>query len=286
MQKIRAQLHWWIFGIFAAATLFIWYSVAAEDRGGLLTVAFMDVGQGDAIYIESPTGTQVVVDGGPDRSVVLELGKMMPFYDRTIDVLVVTNPDKDHFAGFLDVLRSYKVSAVIEPGTTGAAAEYRALEQLIEEKKVQKILARRGQVVQLGGGAFLEILFPDRDVSGLNPNEGSIVTKLVYGATSFLLTGDTTSAVEGYLTHLDGAHLDVDVLKTGHHGSYTSTSDALLGFASPAFAVISAGMDNRYGHPHKEVLDRLDRFEVPVLGTYDRGTIIFTSDGETIRLKK
>ncbi len=286
MQKIRAQLHWWIFGIFAAATFFIWYSVAAEDRGGLLTVAFMNVGQGDAVYIESPTGTQVVVDGGPDRSVVRELGKMMPFYDRTIDVLVVTNPDKDHFAGFLDVLRSYKVGAVIEPGTTGAASEYRALEQLIEEKKVQKILARRGQVIQLGDGAFLEILFPDRDVSGLNPNEGSIIAKLVYGETSFLLTGDTTSSVEGYLARLDGAHLDVDVLKAGHHGSDTSTSDALLGFASPAFAVISAGMDNRYGHPHKEVLDRLARFEVSVLGTYDRGTIIFTSDGETISIKK
>jgi len=263
-----------------------WYAVFSEDRDGKLIVAFLDVGQGDAIFIESPTGTQMLIDGGPDKSVLRQLGKIMPFYDRTIDMLMTTNPDKDHFAGFLDVLRSYKVGAVMEPGTVGAAAEYAALEKLIEERGVKKLLARRGQKIQLGGGAILEIFFPDRDVSGLNTNEGSVVAKLSYGATSFLLTGDTTRAVEGYLAQLDGARLDVDVLKVGHHGSDTSTSDSLLGFVSPAFAVISAGKDNRYGHPNKEVLARLARFEVPMLGTYARGAIVFVSDGETVRLRK
>ena len=286
MQKLREHLHWWILCALCAGTVLAWYSVFAEDRGGKLTVAFLDVGQGDAIFIESPTGTQILIDGGPEKSVLRQLGKVMPFYDRTIDVLMITNPDKDHFAGFLDVLNSYKVGAMMEPGTLGAAAEYAALEKLIEEKGAKKLLARRGQKIQLGGGATLEILFPDRDVSGLNPNEGSIVAKLSYGSTSFLLTGDTTSAVEEYLSQLDGARLDVDVLKTGHHGSDTSTSDSLLGFASPAFAVISAGRDNRYGHPHKEVLDRLARFEVPVFGTYALGTVVFVSDGETVQLRK
>ena len=314
MENIRKNLHWYILGALLTATIFIWYAVAAEDRGGKLTVAFLDVGQGDAIFIESPTGTQILVDGGPSGVVLRELGKVMPFYDHTIDMLVVTNPDVDHFAGFLDVLRAYKVSAVVEPGTVGASAEYRAFEGMIEkessqpplnlpleqplsrqfplrkggkggeEEKPERILARRGQTIDIGGGAYIEILFPDRDVSGLNPNEGSIVGKLVYGNTSFLLTGDTTEAVEEYLAHLDGKQLNVDVLKVGHHGSKTSTGAAILGFASPAIAVISASKDNKYGHPHQEVLERLKQFEIETLGTYERGTIVMESDGETVRL--
>ena len=286
MENIRKNLHWYILGALLTATIFIWYAVAAEDRGGKLTVAFLDVGQGDAIFIESPTGTQILVDGGPSGVVLRELGKVMPFYDHTIDMLVVTNPDVDHFAGFLDVLRAYKVSAVVEPGTVGASAEYKTFSEEIAREEAATFLARRGQRIELGGGAFFEVFFPDRDVSGLNPNEGSIVGKLVYGNTSFLLTGDTTEAVEEYLAHLDGKQLNVDVLKVGHHGSKTSTGEAILGFASPAMAVISAGKDNRYGHPHQEVLERLKQFEIETLGTYERGTIVMESDGETVRLKK
>lgn len=285
MQKLRQNLHWWILGLLAAVAVLIWYAVAAEDRSGFLTVAFLDVGQGDAIFIESPTGTQILIDGGPDKSVLRELGKVMPFYDRTIDMLIVSNSDRDHFAGFLDVLRSYKVAAVMEPGTAGASAEYKIFGEEVAREQATTLLARRGQKVDLGGGAAVEILFPDRDVEGVDTNDGSIVAKLTYGATSFLLTGDTTSAVEEYLAQLDGKRLDTDVLKVGHHGSKTSTSEALLGFASPAIAVISAGRENRYGHPHKEVLERLARFEVETLGTYERGTIVFLSNGETVRVK-
>ena len=285
MENIRKNLHWYILGALLTATIFIWYAVAAEDRGGKLTVAFLDVGQGDAIFIESPTGTQILVDGGPSGVVLRELGKVMPFYDHTIDMLVVTNPDTDHFAGFLDVLRAYKVSAVVEPGTVGASAEYKTFSEEIAREEAATFLARRGQRIELGGGAFFEVFFPDRDVSGLNPNEGSIVGKLVYGNTSFLLTGDTTEAVEEYLAHLDGKQLNVDVLKVGHHGSKTSTGAAILGFASPAIAVISASKDNKYGHPHQEVLERLKQFEIETLGTYERGTIVMESDGEIIRVK-
>lgn len=286
MQKVRVQAHWWILGVLCAVVVLIWYAVAAEDRAGKLTVAFLDVGQGDAIFIESPTGTQVLIDGGPDRSVLRQLGSMMPFYDRTIDMLIVSNPDKDHFAGFLDVLRSYKVAAVMEPGTIGASAEYQVFGDEVVREQARTLLARRGQVIDLGGGATLEILFPDRDIAGVDTNTGSVVAKLTYGNTSFLLTGDTTSSVEEYVAQLDGKQLDVDVLKVGHHGSRTSTSDALVGLASPAYAVISAGKNNRYGHPHQEVLDRLARFGVETLRTDLRGTIVFTSDGETVRLLK
>lgn len=285
MQKLREQLHWYLFGVLLAATIFIWYAAVNEDRSGLLLVAFLDAGQGDAIFIESPSGNQVLVDGGPDRSILRQLSKVMPFYDRSIDMLIVSNPDKDHFAGFLDILRSFKIGAVVEPGTVGASAEYKTFEKLIEEKPAPRFLARRGQVIDLGGGAFLEILFPDRDVSGVDVNNGSIVAKLSYGATSFLLTGDAPQNIEEYIARLDGKRLDVDVLKVGHHGSRTSTSETLLGFASPTYAVISAGKENKYGHPHQEVLDRLKQFEAKTLGTYEVGRIVMESDGETILVK-
>lgn len=286
MQKVRENLHWYVLGFLFVATLLVWYAVVSEDRSGKLTVAFLDIGQGDAIFIESPTGTQMMIDGGPGAIVLRELGKVMPFYDRSIDMLMVSNPDKDHMAGFLDILDAYNVASVIEPGTVGASAEYKTLEAKIEREKAIKITALRGQKIDLGGGAYFEVLFPDRDVSGLDTNDGSLIGKLVYGTTSFLFPGDAPSAIEEYIAYVDKENLDVDVLKVGHHGSKTSTSEALLGFASPAIAVISAGKDNTYGHPHREVTERLSRFEVETLGTYEHGTIVLESDGETVRIKK
>ncbi len=278
-------MRWHLLGLLFVATGLIWYATISEDRSGTLTVAFLDIGQGDAIFIESPTGTQMMIDGGPGAVVLRELGKVMPFYDRSIDLLLVSNPDKDHLSGFLNVLRSFTVRAVVLPGTVGASAEYRAFEVAVKEEGATKVMARRGQRLHLGGGAYFDILFPDRDVSDLNTNDGSIVGKLVYGNTSFLFPGDAPSAIEEYVSYIDKERLDVDVLKIGHHGSKTSTSEALLGFASPTMAVISAGKENRYGHPHQEILERLKQFEVETLGTYERGRVIVVSDGETVRVK-
>ncbi len=286
MQKFQEHLHWYILGLLFVAMLFIWYAVAAEDRGGLLTVAMLDIGQGDGIFIESPTGNQIMIDGGSPGSVLRPLGKVMPFYDRTIDMLMVTNPDKDHFGGFLDILRAYKVGVVIEPGTAGASAEYPALESLIKENGAPRILAARGQKIVLGGGAVLEILFPDRDPSGMTTNEGSIVGRLVYGDTSIMFTGDAPQNIEHYLVSLDGKNLKSDVLKVGHHGSRTSTSAELVGVVAPSMAIISDGKNNKYGHPHKETLDTLAQFQVSIHRTDLEGTIVLQSDGETIQIKK
>lgn len=285
MHKLRENLHWWIFGLLAAATLLIWYTVAAEDRGGKLTVTFLDIGQGDGIFIESPTGNQMMIDGGPGAIVLRELGKVMPFYDRTIDMLMVSNPDKDHMGGFLDVFRSYHVASVMEPGTVGASAEAKALEEEIGAHHTPHLLARRGQVIDLGGGAHFDVFFPDRDVSGMTTNAGSIMGRLVYGNTSIMFTGDAPQAIEHYLDSLDGRKLRSDVLKVGHHGSRTSTSPEFVGYVSPAYAVISDGVGNKYGHPHQETLDTLNQFGVKVLRTDLQGRIVMTSDGETVQIK-
>lgn len=268
---------------FLLANVFIWHTVAMEDRQGILKVSFLDVGQGDAIFIEAPNGNQVLIDGGSNRKVLKELGKVMPFYDRTIDAVIATHPDKDHIGGLIEVLKNYHADFVMEPGVSSDTGTYQELEKTITDKKLPRILARRGMSLNLGEGARLNILFPDRDTDGWETNTASIVAKLVYGNNSFLLTGDSSIAIEKYLSMIDGKNLQSDVLKAGHHGSRTSTSKSFASLVSPEYAVIFAGKDNRYGHPHKEVLDILEKIKATILKTYEQGTISFSSDGERVR---
>ncbi|MFA5933896.1 MAG: MBL fold metallo-hydrolase [Candidatus Paceibacterota bacterium] len=268
--------------ILISITGFIWQRVYRLEHGRL-TVAVLDVGQGDSIYIEAPNGNQVIFDGGPDGKILSELGKVMPFNDRSIDMLVVTNPDKDHYAGFLDVLDNFTVSAVLEPSTYSKTKTYAELERMIVEKKVPNILAKRGMKIWLDkkSGVYISILFPDRDVSTWKPNEGSIVAKLVYGQTSMLLTGDSTALTEHIIVSLEGDNLKSTVLKVGHHGSRTSSSPEFVSYVLPLYAIISDGKDNSYGHPHKETLDTLKSFGAKVYRTDLFGTIIMKSDGKS-----
>ncbi|OGG48009.1 hypothetical protein A3D66_03015 [Candidatus Kaiserbacteria bacterium RIFCSPHIGHO2_02_FULL_50_9] len=278
MERVRRHIRWYLVLALFIANAFIYYAVFAEKPQGL-TVVFFDIGQGDSIFIESPAGNQVLIDGGPNAKVLQELGKVMPLYDRTIDMLILTNPDQDHFAGFLDVLKQYEIATVMEPGTVGKSQMYPEFEKEVTAEGATRVLARRGQVVDLGGEAYLKILFPDLDVSTETPNNGSIVMRLVYGETEVLLTGDATQKVENHLLAIDPTELKSDVLKVGHHGSRTSTGAGFIAAVAPEYAVISLGKDNRYGHPHQETLDTLSKFGVRIFRTGEEGTIIMRSDG-------
>ena len=233
-----------------------------------------------SVFIESPTGVKVLVDGGPNDNLIRELPNVMPWYDKHIDVIIITNSDSDHYSGFISLINQYKVDVVIESGYRSTAPTYALLEKEISDKKIPEILARRGEVIDLGGGAQIKILFPDRDVSLLASNDASIVSRLTYGEMSVLLTGDSPIKIEDYLITLDGAGLQSTVLKVGHHGSKTSTSDEYVKTVAPQIAVISAEKGNSYGFPHKEVIDTLDKYNAQILGTYDLGRIILYSDGK------
>jgi competence protein ComEC len=269
----------WRFAIVLAvllANIFVWYAVQREQPSNILTVAFLNVGQGDAIYIESPTHHQLLIDGGPSQAILGELRKVMPFYDRTIDTILVTNPDKDHYAGFIDILDRYKVTTVLEPGSPSDTETYKIFSRTVDAERAQEIIARRGTMIDLGGGAVLEILYPDHDVSAETTNDASVIARLVYGSTTIMFTGDTTKKSEAYILSLDGTRLDSDILKVAHHGSKTSSSEDFVKAVSPQYAVISAGKNNRYGHPSKETTDLFSTLNIPVLGTYEKGTIVFT----------
>ncbi len=277
-----SKLKYFVLGALFLTAIFSWYALFAESREGVLTVSFLDVGQGDAIFVESPDGNQVLIDGGPNAKVLRELAREMPFYDRFIDVIIATHPDRDHTAGLADVFSRFHSGAYFASGALSDNGMNEILDANSESSGAKKYLGRAGTRIDLGDGAVLDILFPDRDMTHIETNTSSIVAKLTYGDTSFLLTGDSPIAIEQYLAATYGEQLDVDVLKLGHHGSRTSTSDIFLTVTSPEYAITSAGKDNRYGHPHKEVTDILISHNITALNTAHHGMLVFKSDGKRV----
>lgn len=277
-------LTWLVLVVLIGMNAFIFWELSRPEET-VLKVAFLDVGQGDAIFIEGPTGIQMLIDGGPDRSVLRQLPKEMGLFDRTIDVVVATHPDKDHIAGLVEVFDRYSVQTFIEPGVEGDSSYSEALDRSVAiENGVQPIQARRGMRLQLGGGAYADILYPDRDVSGLETNTASIVMRVVYGETEFMLTGDAPVLVEDWVL-ASGGMLESDVLKAGHHGSRTSTAPEWIQAVQPKYVVVSAGRDNSYGHPHQEVVDIVQKFGATLISTAERGSIRFESNGQVLEVK-
>lgn len=285
MQRFIKNAKYYFLGLLLGATVFVWYAVFAENREGL-EVDFLDVGQGDAIFIQAPNGNQVLLDSGPNKKILSELGRVMPFYDRTIDLIIESHPDNDHIAGFIDVVKKYDIGAAMESGVMVDTPIYQELESVIKQNGTRKILATRGIRINLSDGIYIDVLLPVINNPNLSPHDGMVVLRLNYGKKSFLLTGDIEEKMEKYLVSIDknppAGGLASDVLKIGHHGSKTSTSESFLGYVNPEYAVISVGKDNKYGHPHQEILDRLNQFKIPILRIDEKGAIKIKSDGENL----
>lgn len=284
MQSVRRYFSYFILLVLIFITLGIWGAVFAYTPSGVLTVAVMDVGQGDAIFIESPTGVQVVIDGGPDNSILAELPKLMPLSDRSLDLVLETHPDADHIAGFVDLLKRYSVGVFAEPGIPKPTLTDDTLEKEIDAEKIPRALVHRGEWIDLGAGAYIKILSPDFDVSTLSPNDanlGCVVAHLVYGNTSVLFMCDAPFATEDHLMEVGSStDLKSDILKVGHHGSRFSTSKKFVAAVAPSVAVISVGAHNTYGHPTPQTLNTLASQNIKTLRTDEEGTIVFKSNGK------
>ncbi|MBE0415150.1 MAG: DNA internalization-related competence protein ComEC/Rec2 [Dehalococcoidia bacterium] len=278
----------WILIPLLIIAILVWVAAAVAPESGKLSVSILDVGQGDAILITTPSGQHILVDGGPSpEKVCLELGERLPFWERTIDLVVLTHAHDDHVTGLVEVLRRYEVKRVLYPeGIDYTSNAYSEWLGVIEEKGIDYTRAQPGQVIDLGGGATLEVLHPP--VEFLEGTESDIdnngvVLRLKMGEVSFLLTADLYAEGELYLLD-QGARLRSTVLKVGHHGSSTSTCPEFLAAVNPQVAVISVGADNPFGHPSDEVMARLaERLgEDRIYLTSERGTITFTTDGERL----
>jgi competence protein ComEC len=270
--------------LLALATLAIWLTIFSQPKPGELVVAVLDIGQGDSIYIKSPTGVEVLIDGGPDSSLLRELPKVMSYGDRTLDAVIATHPDADHIGGLVDLLPRYTVKHFIEPGIQKSTATAAKLQQEVDAVQTVRVQARRGMRLELGGGAWLEILFPDFDVSSLpdnKVNEGCVVARLTYKNSSALFMCDAPFKVEEHLlAEFSSTTLQNDLLKIGHHGSKYSSGNAFLAAVGATAAVVSAGESNRYGHPTNEALGRVYAHGAKIYRTDVDGTVIFVSNGE------
>jgi competence protein ComEC len=262
----------------------VWLSSgsAADDR---LSVTFLDVGQGEAILIESASGNRMLIDGGPSgEAITAALGRSLPFYDRRIDLIVVTHPQADHIGGLPAVLERYEVNAIMQSPAAGDSLAYQSWAEAIARSGATVIDARRGQEIDIGAGAEITILGP---LSGAihgagGVNDSSTVLLLSYGSTRILLTADISGNGEAALV-ASGTDMRADVLKVAHHGSATSTSGSFLARVHPGVAVVSAGRDNRFGHPDPETLTRLDQAEV--FRTDQDGDVRVLTDGQNVWVK-
>jgi competence protein ComEC len=251
-----------------------------------LRVSFLDVGQGDAILIQKGN-QQVLVDGGPSpQALTLELGDRMPFWDRTIELVVLTHPHSDHLAGLVEVLQRYQVEQVLYPELDYESPLYEEWLRLVKEKDIKRTLAQAGQQIDLGEGVIITVLNPQTPaLTGTESDidNNGVVLRLSLGRASFLLTADIGQEAEFELIK-QRASLASTVLKVAHHGSNTSTTPQFLAVANPRVAVISVGKDNPFGHPSREVLERLEQKlgSENIFRTDEQGTIEFTTDGERL----
>lgn len=261
------------------AAIAIWSAVWSQPDGRL-HVAFLDVGQGDAIFITTPRGHQVLIDGGPQPDILLrQLGRRMPFWDRSLDLVILTHPDADHLTGLMPLPERFDIGAVLDNGDSVPGQLGDAWAEVLQSSGISRIVhVRAGVQIRLDPDVTMTILNP-APTPATADNDNSVVIRLTWQKASFLLTGDIGEEGERALVKSDQPLSSV-VLKVAHHGSASSTTPAFLTRVNPQVAVISVGADNRFGHPAPQVLDRLAGRMI--LRTDKHGTVEVVTDGEVL----
>jgi competence protein ComEC len=287
MIKRKEKFVFFVLGILFLLNVLAWIAVFDLAKPQFLEVNFFDVGQGDAIFIQTPKRNQILIDGGQSSVILEKLGKEMPFWDRSIDLIILTHPERDHLVGLLEVLKKYKVENIFWTGIKRDIPEYQEWQKLIKKEKAKIYIIPFVQKVTIGKDISMNFLYPVENLADKeyqNSNDTSIVAKLNFNQNSFLFTGDISKSIEEELINYY-QNLKSDVLKVAHHGSKTSTSEEFLKEILPKIAIISVGKENPYGHPHQEVLEILNKFGIRVLRTDENGDIKIISDGQKLKIK-
>lgn len=289
-QPSRTQRTAW--AAVAVLAIVAWYAAVTRPPAHLILTA-LDVGQGDAILIRSPSGRNALVDGGGEVGAAWDVGLMrvVPALRRAgvrrLDLVVLTHPHEDHVGGLPAVVENFPVGLVLDPGVPHPAPSYLRLLSVVEARRIPYRKARAGVVVDMGAGVTLAVLYPPEpipQVAGDPVHAGSVVLRLTFGRTAALLTGDIEQPAEAWL--LDhGAPLASGILKVAHHGSRTSSSPEFVSRVGPAAAVISVGAGNVFGHPHPVTLETLMRAGAAIYRTDEHGGVRLASDGERWRVE-
>jgi len=270
--------------------IYAWQEVFALADNSYLKVNFLSVGQGDSTFIETPQHHQILIDGGPNLDVLSKLKSSMPKEDRTIDLVILSHPERDHFFGLMEVLKQYRIEYILWSGVVRDTPEYKEWISLLdkaEENGTKVLITKVNQEITLGNVA-IDTIYPLEDLSGQElkntSNNSCVVSRLIFGDNSFLFTGDISFNEEKDIV-ISQDDIESGVLKVAHHGSKYSTSELFLNSIEPVIAVISVGK-NSYGHPSPEALQRLDKFGIKVLRTDADGDVQIVSDGSNIKINK
>lgn len=265
----------YIIGTLSSITALLWLSVFSIDSN--LHIITCDVGQGDAILITYKS-TQILTDGGPNNKVVECLGKYIPFYDRTLELVILTHPDADHSTGLIEVFKRYKVDTFLENDLEVSTQVYKVLKNQVGSSGAKVINPTNDMKLRLGL-MQLDLLWPLATIQNLKTNDMGIVTLLTYGQFNALFTADTENEVSDQISK-NFKVKDLEYIKVNHHGSKNGLSQDLLDAVDPEIAVISVGKNNRYGHPHDEILKMLNNSNAKLLRTDQIGDVEVITDGE------
>lgn len=262
------------------------YLIVSHVIPSKLRVSFLDVGQGDAILIQTPSGRSVLIDGGATNIILARIASEMSYFDNDIDVMVATHPDADHVTGLIPVLEKYKIAMVVVSPVEGSTKVFDDLNVHISDEHADVYVAHAGDVIDFHDGVIAQILYPPLSYRGKksDTNDASVSMVITYGDESFLLTGDLPSNDESKLI-TESLPKNITVYKVGHHGSKYSSGEHLLSYIKPEYAVVSAGKDNKYGHPNPEAIERLQKYSQEIISTIDKGTISFITDGRMIEVE-
>ncbi len=272
MNKIKV-----IFLLIILSTGALIYSLNTKSEN--LEVYFLDVGQGDAILIKTPQGQNIVIDGGPDNLLLYELGQALPWWDRTIDYLVISHYHADHYMGFPELLKKYKVKNVLVTAHEPNDLLYLIWQEALSDYNLNPKIVKVGERFVIDSDLSWQVLLADDSHEDFNDN--SLVLRLSYKETDFLFMGDLPIAGEEKLLSL-GFDLRSEVLKVGHHGSKYSSGEAFLAAVEPRVCVIQSGIDNKFSHPHPEAIERFKQIGCSIEDTQNKGTFKVISDGRQV----
>lgn len=279
------------YGVYLFIAAVVFSGLLATDsrirpQNGELHIVMLDVGQGDAIYIRTPEGMDMLIDGGPDRHVVHQLGSVMPPYDRSLELVIASHPDADHIAGLTELPEIFQIGTYIHSGVEKSTGFTAAIDEWPQRYGVHVLEAYRGWRLDLEQDLWLEFIHPDPKNLHEEVNDDSVMFVLHYKEFEALFTGDSSIEIEEEIIEHYGPHaqevLESDLLKVGHHGSKTSTSQAFLNITTPEIALINVGWQNKFGHPHEGPMRRLSKATQKIFRTDIQGRIECKTDGYSV----
>ncbi len=273
----------YILGFLLIFAILVW-ALVFEKPDNNLNIYFLDVGQGDSIYIRTINNIDMLIDGGPGSKVIYELANAMPFYDRKIDFILLTHPHSDHVSGLIEVIKRFDVGQVILTDATSSSKDYLEFLTIINQKNIPTKIVRSGDEIHLDNHTKFKVFWPNssyKDKSVTNLNNTSIVGKLSYYDFDVLFSGDAEDEAQKEIIELFKDELDSEIYKVAHHGSKNGVLEEFINIINPEISIICVGDKNRFGHPHQILLDNLTKQGSKILRTDANSTIKIISDGQS-----